>query len=256
MPGSRTASTSAPHTEFAGDVLVPGVTANQFCMCHYISVRCATPVRNLSLNAISSSQSLVYLGANLASDGRLGSELAQKLGTARSDFRALSKVWRHSNLSTTRKIEIYRAVVESRLLYGLSSSVLTKAQRRQVDGVQARFLRSILGILPSHLSRVSNQSVRGQAGCIPVSTLLLQRQLIYLGKVLRQDTSSLLRRASFIEGTLQPATSRFIRRIGRPRFEWVSTVLPHALRLAGGLNQLETAVQDKDSWKLTVKSLL
>ena len=39
-----------------------------------------------------------------------------------------------------------------------------------------------------------------------------------------------LQTASIVPGTLQPATSRFIRRVGRPRKEWVPSVLQEAHR--------------------------
>ena len=108
---------------------------------------------------------------------------------------------------------------------------------------------------PSHVSHVSNQEVRKQAGWISLSALLLQRQLLYLGKILRQDPGSLIRKTTFVEGTLQAATSKWIRKVGRPRLEWATAVLPHACRLAGGICHVEAAVQDKLVWKSMVKTL-
>ena len=120
----------------------------------------------------------------------------------------------------------------------MPTAVFTKAQRRQLDGFQAKCLRSILGIQPAFLSHISNEAVRLQAGWKPASILLLQHQLVLLGKVLRQGPTSPLHRACFIEGTLRPATSRYVRKVGRPCYEWVSAVLPEALRIAGGTDRL------------------
>ena len=75
-----------------------------------------------------------------------------------------------------------------------------------------------------------------------------------LGKVLRQGPTSPLHRACFIEGTLRPATSRYVRKVGRPCYEWVSAVLPEALRIAGGTDRLLAAAHDEFHWKQMVKS--
>jgi len=64
--------------------------------------------------------------------------------------------------------------------------------------------------------------------------LLFERQLVFLGKVIRSTPDNPLAEISFISGLLQPATSRFVRRAGRPRKEWIPEVLLHALFLAGG----------------------
>ena len=84
--------------------------------------------------------------------------------------------------------------------------------------------------------------------------LLLERQLVFLGKVLREDPSHPLREVSFTPDTLQPATSRYVRRVGRPRYEWVSRLLPQAYVVAGGAENLMVAVQNDLSWKAAVKA--
>ena len=219
-----------------------------------LQVRCHADVLNASSDKITASPSMCYLGANLAADGRVGSELSRRIGAAKGDFRSLCQVWRHSALTTAHKLKVFRTLVESRLLYALCTGCYTKAELRRLDGFQAKCLRTILRILPSHLSRISNAAVRERAGWKCASRLLLARQLFFLGKVIRSTPDSLLSAVSFIPGTLQPATSRFIRRVGRPRKEWISEVLPHAFLLAGGEANLRTAVQNQLQWKLTVRA--
>ena len=98
-------------------------------------------------------------------------------------------------------------------------------------------------------------TVRSQAGWKTASKLLLERQLIFLGKVLRTSSDSVLRKVCFIPDTLQPSTSRYVRRVGRPRKEWMSSVLPEAYRVAGGGHRLQAAVQDELQWKRNVRAL-
>ena len=139
-------------------------------------------------------------------------------------------------------------------MYGLAAGIYTKAELRRLDGFQAKCLRSILKIPPSQFSRVSNETVREKAGWKRASKLLREQQLIYLGKVVRDSPDSVLQTVSFTPGTLQPTTSRYIRGIGRPRKEWMAGVLPDALQLAGGEQNLKRIVQRSAHWKKLVKS--
>ena len=112
---------------------------------------------------------MMYLGTMLTADGKHGNELSRRIGMAKSDFGALQKVWKHSSLHYRQKMQIYKAVVESRLLYSLGSLVLTKQEKRRIDGFQNRCLCSILGMQPSFLSRTSNAEVLQRSGHVSVS---------------------------------------------------------------------------------------
>ena len=138
-------------------------------------------------------------------------------------------------------------------MYALSTGTYTKAELRRLDGFQAKCLRSILQIPLSQYSRVSNETVREKAASKSASKQLREQQLIFLGKVLRSDEDSVLQTVSFIPGTMQPTTCRYIRRVGRPRKEWMAEVLPDALRIVGGEQNLKRIVQQSAQWKRVVK---
>ena len=111
-----------------------------------------------------------------------------------------------------------------------------------------------MGILPSHLSRVSNFSVLQQARWTKASTSLERRQLELLGKIIRSGPDSALWPVSFTQFGLS-ATYKYVRRVGRPRKEWIPTVMPNALRLVdGGWEAVEAAVQNKIAWKQRLRS--
>ena len=219
-----------------------------------LQIRCSGKLRNSRGQPIESTPSLAYLGASISDDGKIGSELARRIGAAKKDFRSLCKVWKHSSLTTRRKLDIFRSLVESRFMYGLCTAAFTKAEMRRIDGFQAKCLRTILGIQPSYWSRVSNEAVRQQARWKPASQLMLEQQLILLGKVMRSDGSSPMRTASFMPNSLSPATERYVRKVGRPRKEWITSVLPAAYRITGGDVDLLAATANASSWKHVVKS--
>jgi hypothetical protein len=211
-------------------------------------------VRNVSGETIESSPSLSYLGATLAADGRVGSKLSRHLGAAKTNFRGIRQVWNHTSLTRGRKLEIYRALIEAKLLYGLSSACFTKAELRRLDGFQSKCLRTVLGVAPSYYSRVSNLAVLRQASWERLSTQLQRRRLTYLGKVLRAEEAHPLRTCSMVPGTDTPLTHHYIRRVGRPRKEWLSSLLPAAHQIAGGLQRLQGAVQQEMQWKRAVRN--
>ena len=63
-----------------------------------------------------------------------------------------------------------------------------------------------------------------RAGCQAAAAVLLKRRLLLFGKVLRYPVEHPMHQTSFIPGTLLSATGRYIRRVGRPRREWISEV--------------------------------
>ena len=171
---------------------------------------------------------------------------------AKRDFLELQKVWKHSSLSRDRKIQIYKALIESKLMYSLSCLCLSSADRRRLDGFQNRCLRSILGIPPAFISRVPNAEVLRRA-CYPAATdMLLKRQLLLFGKVLRSAYDHPLHNSAFIRGTLQPATSMYVRRVGRPRREWVTFVRDKACQFLKSHREITRLVQNPHVWNHTV----
>jgi len=48
---------------------------------------------------------------------------------------------------------------------------------------------------------------------------------------------------------LRPATERFVRKVGRPRFEWASCLAKVAYTIVGANGNLSAAVQDAAGWR-------
>ena len=180
-------------------------------------VRCNTNLRTPSGDLIPAKDSMVYLGATLSSSGRLSGELGRRLGAAWGEFCKYARAWKHTAISTARKINIFEALVSSKVMYSLNSAWLQKADRRRLDGFQCRCLRRILHIAPAYVSRNSNKQILTQAGQQPYTAQLLKHQLLLFGKVGRSTTSDPLRRLTFQPGSLRPASDACARGVGRPR---------------------------------------
>jgi len=175
---------------------------------------------------------LKYLGTTLTATGtQSGSELSRRLGLAMVDFKSLSRVWRHSRLTRARKIEIYTKCVEPALLYSLAAGWLNKSERRRLDAFQNRCLRKILRVLPVHLSRIPNETVRRRGECRRLSHVLFEQQLRYFGKVAFGLCGEVVRSTVFQPGTfdLQVIPNRAR---GRPANCWSYCVVREASRIA------------------------
>jgi hypothetical protein len=199
---------------------------------------------------IEPTHSMKYLGNTLHDDGGLKTELGKKLGVAWSDFSKLSRVWQHAQMTRRRKIEVFQSLIVSRLLYGLSTAWLNVAEVRRLNGFQARCLRPILGIKPAYFSRVSNATVLQQAGQIPLGKQLQKQQLLLYGKVARSPAADPLRELAFCPGTLRPATSRYVRRVGRPRNEWTVMLEKRAYAMTP---QADRVIHNVGDWRAVVQ---
>ena len=131
----------------------------------------------------------------MASICRQDTEFLRRIGIASGDARAIFRFWSHASLSRRRKLELFHALITSKLSYGLSTLWCTIQQRRCLDGFYARCLRKLLGIPCSFVSRVSNKQVFSKAEVQPLTEQILYRQFVLLRKTVMSAAQSPLRRA-------------------------------------------------------------
>ena len=99
------------------------------------------------------------------------------MGMALGTFNTLARIWKHCSLSRRRKLEIFNAVVVSKLVYGLNTAWLNVAERRRLDDFQNRCLRKILNIAPAFISRIANVEVLTLGSQTPLSRTLQEQQV-------------------------------------------------------------------------------
>ena len=138
-------------------------------------------------DSIQQKYSIQYLGALISADGSIQSEINRRIGMVSADFKLLDILWTHAKVSQKQKYLIYQACIVSKLLYGLQTAWLTKAQNNKLDGFHAKCVRKIVGIQHNYWSRVSNKDVLSRVNAVQLSKLLLEQQLLvfekYTGKV-------------------------------------------------------------------------
>ena len=90
--------------------------------------RLYTPTGGLTV----SQPPMQHFRATLPADGRLAGDLCGRIGMAKADFAAVSRIWRHSPLPRHRKLNMYATMLESKLLYSLRSACLAVAHSRRL----------------------------------------------------------------------------------------------------------------------------
>ena len=108
------------------------------------------------------------------------------MSKASSSFGRLSKrVWQSHSLRLSTKIQVYRTVVVTTLLYGAETWVLYRKQIRLLQPFYQRCLRFILGIkLQDHMS---NEEALKRASLPSLESILLQVQVRWAGHATRME---------------------------------------------------------------------
>ena len=68
-------------------------------------------IRTPSGQVLEAGQEMTYLGTIIAERGDVSRELNRRIGLAKADFISLSKLWRHSALSRTKKLSFFASLI-------------------------------------------------------------------------------------------------------------------------------------------------
>ena len=156
-------------------------------------------------------------------------------------------MWNHTAVAAKVKRSVYQQCILSKLIYGLESAWLNKRERSMLDSFHVRSLRKIYKIGHSMISRVSNQYILNMHGTVPLSNVLLRRQLFLYGKIARLPASSSLRHLIFQENSnnAQPVACR---KRGRPRSEWSVELSKIVQRMIPNETVRSTSLLNRDEW--------
>ena len=152
-------------------------------------------INKTELNAV---QYFKYLGSIISSDAKFEKEIDHRLSAANRAFGRLHKrVWRNKELRQETKINLYRAVVLSTLLYGSESWVTYSHHIRILERFHQRCLRTILQL--KWWDYVSDITVLERSKQTSIEALLLKRRLRWAGHVSRMNNNRLPKMVLFGE---------------------------------------------------------
>ena len=137
---------------------------------HLLQVQCQAIIRTPTREHISPKLGIDCLGSVLSHDGLPGHELGWRIGMAKRNFLELQKVWKHSSFPRDQKVQIFKADIESKLMYSLSGLCLSSADRRHLDGFQKNVAYEVFSA--SHL--LSSRECPMRKFCAELVSPLLQ----------------------------------------------------------------------------------
>lgn len=123
-----------------------------------------------------------YLGCVVNVKGSCESECKLRCENARKAHGKLRAVWKGRTLPMSKKLEIYRATVESVMMYGAETQVYTRTQLIRLETMRTRHLRH-LARAPAHLDRSSNYSLRQKLSIASVTSVLTYKRLSFWSRV-------------------------------------------------------------------------
>jgi len=118
-------------------------------------------------------------------------DIAILRGQAWGAFWNMKAIWHSTKLPLHLRVRIFHSTCLLILLYGSESWSLTKVMTSRLDSFATSCYRYMLGV--KRADRVWNEAIL-QAVCQkPLSTVIKQRQLLWLGHVLRVPEDDLIR---------------------------------------------------------------
>ena len=133
-------------------------------------------------------ESFMYMGSQVAADGGCERDVVQRMNEGYRVWGALKSVLSNSGLGINAKkcLHVYEGVIVPTPLYGAEAWGMRNAERRKVNVLEMKCLRSLVGV--SRMGRVRNEEVCKRAGIErEVASIADQRVLRVFGHVERMD---------------------------------------------------------------------
>ena len=186
---------------------------------------------------VTQAQETIYLGSTVSSTHNTRKEVCSKLSSCFAVMNKLNVFWSKSNCPPKFKIQVFDAVVRSKLVYGLEATQLPKYLLNKLDSFQLKGLRKILKLDTTFINRSNtNQKVFQESSrlrnpdCVPgkdvqpFSTYVRNKQQSLYKHIVRLTDDDPLR-----QSTLEPSSSVPCiitnKRVGRPRGKWAWDVI-------------------------------
>jgi hypothetical protein len=175
-----------------------------------------------------------YLGCMLNDKADPAREVNKRIAECHITWKRLAEFWKHSDCSAKVKINIFDAVIRSKLIYGLESVQVNDSLKSKLDAFQHKGLRQILKMQSTYVNRANtNQRIFERANIevgyrmpgtirrkvIPVSECYEQRRRILISKVIKSETDNPISDICIDRDNLK-LHHHDIRRVGRPKNNW------------------------------------
>ena len=187
----------------------------------------------------------MYLGGAISQSGSCTEDVQHRIGKALGAFQALNKIWESKDIRCATKIELYKVMILSILLYGAETWTLKKTDESKLHTFEMNCLRKILGV--TRRDRTRNVDVRERLGIEEiVNNRIATKRMHYFGHINRMQQSRLP--AVLLHGHIQGNRPR-----GRPMKRWIEGIKADiTAREVHSLTHAIHMTADRNLWRKTV----
>ena len=194
-------------------------------------------------------EEFTYLGGKITQKGSCSEDIKLRIGKALGAVQRLQSIWSAKDIQTNTKIELYKVLVLSILLYGAETWTLKREDENRLLTFEMMCLRKIMGV--TRRDRIRNTTIRKTLGVeFSILDRITRKRLHYFGHVQRMPPSRLPKMA--FECLIQGVRPR-----GRPQKRWRDCLLDDCIRtnLNSIVNASRTA-DDRTVWRDIVMRML
>ena len=199
--------------------------------CEHIRINAQTHVHFRDNEAVPRTSKAKYLGVILEEHANPNTEIDERIKQATSTWNRLYKYWKLGNCSKKKKLQVWNAVIKTKLTYCLVTVQINKDRASRLDAFQLKGIRRILNWKTTYIERRNtNKRLRQEANKIinqgkteaegrdqfeELTKRLKRDRIKYLGHLLREDKREPTRRATFNPNNTP--NLGYKKRPGRPR---------------------------------------
>ena len=168
------------------------------CRFNQAEINEPPPIFTLNNQQLKNVDTFKYLGSFLSSSCDIEYEIQNCIRLASSSFGKLKgRVFLNRNLTVKTKVNVYRAVCLSILLYGSETWTVYRAQVRRLEAFHIRCLQNILGV--SWQDRIPHATIFKSADVNSIECMVITRQLKWVGHVIRMPENRIPRQVFYGE---------------------------------------------------------
>ena len=197
---------------------------------------------------VESVDEFVYLGSVISSSGTSEKDINRRINLGQYKFNELSKaVWSRREISLKTKVQIYRAVVMSTVLYGAEAWTCTDKDYAKLNVFHTKRLRAIIG---KSRDEISNEKLFKLTKLCPFEMYVRKARLRWAGHVSRMDDSRLPKKVLFGDIVGKGEARR-----GNPGKKWFGCFQEDLELVDIKFGQWTVKAKDRNSWLRSISSL-
>ena len=215
-------------------------------------MRCSRRVNNSRLNIAWEGENLEevecfkYLGSNISANGKIEVEVKSRVNEVAKVQGGLKEMFKCKTLRMDAKRKLYEGIAVPTALYGAETWNMSVKDRRKLNVMEMRCLRSMCGV--TRRDRIRNEEIRRRTGVTrELSGRADQSVLRWFGHVERMEESRLVKK-------IYRSEARGVTLQGRPQLRWMDGVKKALNDRGMSVEQARVKVRDRSEWRAIVSA--